>query len=67
MLNLNNANRLYTDVELLEKAAKYIYTNGYQDDRLDDAVAMVSEIVGYDPDFVMGFIGRSIQDLIKAK
>ena len=67
MLNLNNANRLYTDMEILEKAAKYIYTNGYQDEKLDDAVDMLSKIVDYDPDFIKGFVGRTIQDLTKDK
>ncbi len=71
MLNLNNATRLYTDVEILEKFAKYVYANGIEDDTLKkyfgvDAVALVSEIVEYDPDFIRGFVSRVIRDLQKA-
>ena len=67
MLNLNNANRLYTDFELMEKFAKYVYTNDYQDEKLADAVDMLSKMVGYDADFIKGFVGRTIRDLQKNK
>ena len=67
MLNLNNANRLFTDIEILDKAAKYIYINCYEGERLDDYIHMLSKIVEYDPDFIKGFVGRTIQDLTKDK
>ncbi len=70
MLNLSNATRLYTDVEILDKCAKYLHANGFEGDTLKkdfnvDAVALVSEIVEYDPDFIRGFVNRAIRDLQK--
>lgn len=61
MLNLNNANRLYTDRELMKKFAKYIITNNYGGARLEEAVEMFSKIVDYDPDFVRGFLRQAMR------
>ena len=66
MLNLYGANRFYTDIELLDKAAKYIFANGLQDDRLDDAIDMLSKILDYDADFINGYVKKSIQELTTA-
>ncbi len=63
MLNLRDASRLYTDTELLESSAKYIYANGLEGEVLEHAVNMVSRMVGYDTDFIKGFVGRTIRDL----
>lgn len=67
MLNLSGANRLYSDIELLELAAKYILANGLDGEGFEHAISMVSRMVGYDPDFIRGFVGRAMQDLQKNK
>lgn len=63
MLNLSNANRLYTDTEILGEFATYVYSKGLKGKQLDDAVDMLSKIVAHDPDFIKGFVGRHIRDL----
>lgn len=63
MLNLNSANRIYTDIELMDKAAKYIFANNLKDDRLENAVDMLSKILDYDTDFIKGYVKKVIQDL----
>jgi hypothetical protein len=65
MINLSNASRLYTDAELLGLVAKYVYTNGYENEKLDNAIDMASKMLGYDSDFIRGYIRQTIQDLEK--
>ena len=65
MLNLNSANRLYTDIEILEKAAKYLHVNDEGSKTFDYAIDMLSKILDYHPDYIKGFAKKTIQDLTK--
>jgi hypothetical protein len=65
MLNLHHATRLYTDIELLKKFAKFIHANGIQGERLDEVVLMMSIVMVYDGDVIKGFVSRVIKDLEK--
>jgi len=65
MLNLRNANRLYSDVEILEKAAKYIVAHGFEGENFLDTIDLLSKLLDYDHDFLKGFMRQAMQDLKK--
>ena len=63
MLDINSVNRIYTDIELMDKASKYFFANNMKDADFEKAIDMLSNILDYDNDFIKGYVKKAIQDL----
>jgi len=65
MLKLSSATRLYTDVEILKRFAKFIYANNIQGERFDELLLMMSIILRHSGDDIKVFVANVIKKLEK--